>query len=373
MRWQEPVGRLALRWVDRYTAALPSDVAEQRRAEIRSDLWEHRAWAERAGHGDLATAAAIVWRVMAGIPADLRWRRDQLVAAGTSVRAEGQPSRASVRHNWWIVLAGVLAVFQLVAPGPLMASMADGMGNAPLVLASIAVLSASGFTTLIGIGRRRRRRAEGDLLIAIGMFPALSGSVSAAILVASLGWWPSLQLLVPSLWAGMPATVAVLVVGKALADRAQTWIDGRSVAHGRAVRLWQTVAATLVGAVPAALLVGSVARVGPAPALLSLVTVVPIAVVGARRLRGLSASCRVGVVLVSTGTWAASVIGGTQLFGALPAGQDLPVATRDITPMEQWLLWRGATLAAVVIVTGFVVVLAGLRAHRTGARPLPSA
>lgn len=68
-------------WVDRYTAALPAPVADRRRSEIRSDVWEHRAWATTTQTAPPRVAVSIVRRVVVGIVADLWWRRTQLAAA----------------------------------------------------------------------------------------------------------------------------------------------------------------------------------------------------------------------------------------------------------------------------------------------------
>lgn len=83
--------RLARWWVDRYTRGLAPDVRAQRRAELASDLWEHRAAA-----GDrFATQLAMLSRCLRGIPADLSWRRSRrrgrrpLPSRGTLLRGAG--------------------------------------------------------------------------------------------------------------------------------------------------------------------------------------------------------------------------------------------------------------------------------------------
>lgn len=62
--------RLALWWVERYTRGLPAHVREERRAEIASDVWEHRAAAvpDRLG-------LSIFSRCVRGVPADISWCR----------------------------------------------------------------------------------------------------------------------------------------------------------------------------------------------------------------------------------------------------------------------------------------------------------
>jgi hypothetical protein len=67
--------RLCLRWVHWYTRDLPHDVAERRRAEIVSDLWEHEVDASNAGLSGAAISVEVLGRVLSGVPADLSWRR----------------------------------------------------------------------------------------------------------------------------------------------------------------------------------------------------------------------------------------------------------------------------------------------------------
>ncbi len=97
---------LVMSWSSVYTRRLPFLTAEARRAELASDLWEHRTAARRAQAADLAVAAAILRRMLGGIPADLSWRHHQLTLASAhpataagkeTAMADGAPrqSRAS--------------------------------------------------------------------------------------------------------------------------------------------------------------------------------------------------------------------------------------------------------------------------------------
>jgi hypothetical protein len=63
--------RLTLAWVGWYTRGLADPVRQERRDEIASDLWEHRADAD----GRRITGLAILSRTLRGAPADLSWRR----------------------------------------------------------------------------------------------------------------------------------------------------------------------------------------------------------------------------------------------------------------------------------------------------------
>ena len=58
--------RLVGRWVRLYTFALPTLIAEDRRNEISSDLWE----GTQVGMGSWQT----LLRAVSGVPADLAWR-----------------------------------------------------------------------------------------------------------------------------------------------------------------------------------------------------------------------------------------------------------------------------------------------------------
>lgn len=85
MNTAEQAARLATRWVLYYTRRLPARVAQSRRDELASDLWEQRNDAQDNGISDLSLALALGWRVVAGMPADVSWRFAQRMAA------EGRP------------------------------------------------------------------------------------------------------------------------------------------------------------------------------------------------------------------------------------------------------------------------------------------
>ena len=64
-----------------YTRRLPPAVADRRRSEIASDIWEHRRQARIDAVADRRVAMAIAVRVIAGVPSDLSWRMTQLAVA----------------------------------------------------------------------------------------------------------------------------------------------------------------------------------------------------------------------------------------------------------------------------------------------------
>lgn len=94
----ERASALALGWSHMYTRRLPSEVAEIRRAELASDVWEQRADGRQGGVAPTLVALDILRRMLAGVPADVSWRRRQLTAVrhGHRERIDG---RMVMVHN----------------------------------------------------------------------------------------------------------------------------------------------------------------------------------------------------------------------------------------------------------------------------------
>jgi MYXO-CTERM domain-containing protein len=166
-------------WVTAYTRQLPAEVAQRRRAEVACDLWEQRA--DSHGSGTPAVALSILRRMTAGIPADLRWRHQQLAAA-----AQGRPPQPTRRpvpqllaRTWWPVLAALLGMLEVVVGLDMALQGSSGVGVAlpgdPGGIARRGVITcAGGLLALGGIARRRRWRVAGDLLLAVGVLPVVS-------------------------------------------------------------------------------------------------------------------------------------------------------------------------------------------------------
>jgi hypothetical protein len=106
--------RVARHWVRLYTAGLPPEIREARRAELESDLWEQE-YETAAAHGrPTKTAMQVFHRLVRGIPADLCWRQQQggarlLRKAGRgAVEGTRRTTAAFARH--WVVGLVVLAL-----------------------------------------------------------------------------------------------------------------------------------------------------------------------------------------------------------------------------------------------------------------------
>ena len=92
--------RMTQRWVRAYTAHLDPARRDTRRAELASDLWEHEADARRTGLGSLRMNAQMLRRLLAGIPADLSWRRQP--SDPTPLLATPAPVVAATPSPRWV-------------------------------------------------------------------------------------------------------------------------------------------------------------------------------------------------------------------------------------------------------------------------------
>lgn len=185
--------RVVLWWVDRYTRGLAEPIRTERRDELRSDLWEHRA-ALGNGHG---AQLALASRCLRGVPADLSWR-----LAGRGGRRV--PSRGSIaRGLGWALAAGASALLVLVhglVASPLVGLELQGSAQdaeAQLYARVCALLLA---LLVAGVLLLRRRPRTGATLVGAG---ALGTPVAF--------WWGAV------LWG--PPAVAVTAAAVVLARR----------------------------------------------------------------------------------------------------------------------------------------------------------
>jgi hypothetical protein len=71
-------------WTRLYTWRLPPTLREARRAEIESDLWEFEH--DVTARARSSPAMQVLLRVVAGVPDDLQWRVEQVVAGDKRLR-----------------------------------------------------------------------------------------------------------------------------------------------------------------------------------------------------------------------------------------------------------------------------------------------
>lgn len=195
MNSQRSVAELLVRnWVRIYTAGLDASNRSDRRAEIESDLWEHRNYAASEGKGSGATSFSIFGRWLAGIPADLSWR--------TSHRGRrGQQARERIMKNalgtYWQGLAvvaaaatGYLGVRQFVTD-EVSAAITSGK------VLGLVLLVGAGLLVFAGLAVHRTNPRSGALMVIVGLLPmAAVGGFGIGLVVGSilslaggLEWW----------------------------------------------------------------------------------------------------------------------------------------------------------------------------------------
>jgi len=91
-------------WTRLYTARLPADAREERRAEIESDLWEFHEDARRRGSSPTGIAILMLLRLVLGIHDDLIWRVENRVLHVDAVQqALWAAAIASVAGLWLVI------------------------------------------------------------------------------------------------------------------------------------------------------------------------------------------------------------------------------------------------------------------------------
>lgn len=106
-----PLVRAVERWVASYTRGLPTEVRDARRAELRSDLFEHLRQVAGDGHGRLRRSLQVLGRVVRGMPDDLAWRFAQQAAARPAAEAAARWRRLlAFLFDWAVSPAVALGV-----------------------------------------------------------------------------------------------------------------------------------------------------------------------------------------------------------------------------------------------------------------------
>ncbi|HEY5624927.1 MAG TPA: hypothetical protein VIT93_00410 [Dehalococcoidia bacterium] len=152
-------------WTALYTRGLPADVRGERREEIDCDLWEHQRLADFQREPATSTAAAILLRLIMGVPADMTWRLE----AGASARS----GKGTQMNDSWI-MRGVLAVAVLVALSPIgfgvsvLAGNSDGLSAFEEVAFSLLWIAA-GLAMGAGLLLSRSNSSLGLGLLAVGV------------------------------------------------------------------------------------------------------------------------------------------------------------------------------------------------------------
>ena len=154
-------------WVRLYTKGLPPERRETRRAEIDSDLWEQGYDGESNGNDPQETGLQVLFRLLAGIPADLTWRLQERGAAKAS-RDRSIKMNQSLPMRALLIAALMVAAFPLII-GILVSVGANGeMSDSERALFGPAQIIIGG-VIICGLILSRRMPAVGIGLVAIGV------------------------------------------------------------------------------------------------------------------------------------------------------------------------------------------------------------
>ncbi|RFA06776.1 hypothetical protein B7R21_18555 [Subtercola boreus] len=184
-----------LRWAAFYTRGLPREVANDRRDELASDLFEHSKSAGRTPRERRALASEIGMRAVFGMGADLSWRGQQLRrerSGQAAISPRRQRSGAQRTSTAVYVLAAVMIVASL--SGAVRATLnvsAFSSPGAPAVLLSCGVLACLAVFLFSRPGSR------------------LLGGIGLAVLAFPIGW--TLSMALPSISAHASQLYAALM------------------------------------------------------------------------------------------------------------------------------------------------------------------
>ena len=189
--------RFARWWVRRYTAGLAFDQAATRRAEIDSDLAEHRGCRELDGWTARRIARERVARLARGMPSDVRWRRD--VLRGNANRGL-ETAVTAVTGSASLLLAAFHLLFAAYMLGSSsladqrflggMASYADEVGRP--VASPIAAMIIASFGVVLAIATLARP-----------ISPTMANIATTTVAIWSVLWF----------WLGMWPVGLVAVIG----------------------------------------------------------------------------------------------------------------------------------------------------------------
>jgi hypothetical protein len=211
-----------------------------------------------AGAPGPLVALSVLRRTVAGVPADLLWRRHQLAAARGRPPVPRRWPVASTRtralaRTWWLVLAALLVPLDVLGAFGIMGfdTSTDPWwpklwSTGALVMIVAAVLIAA------GILARRWARATGDVLVAVGALPL---TISVSQLDANLPRVVAAATLLVTVMAVLDAADAASLAGRvggahrrplALATAAAAAVAGLGMARADAAPA--VVLSTMAGA-----------------------------------------------------------------------------------------------------------------------------
>jgi hypothetical protein len=163
-----------LNWVDLYTRALPTEVAQDRKDELRSDIYEQYAHAARAGMPLRSVDQAIALRAIRGVVADITWstihhtRRTRTMTTSAEVTPARQRLAGQLAAALWAILVVVAiigltgSITEMINTGGQVHGLVPwpGAANISLTIVVLIVSAATlALTAAIGLTRWLRARS----------------------------------------------------------------------------------------------------------------------------------------------------------------------------------------------------------------------
>jgi hypothetical protein len=153
-----------------YTTGLPGEVKDSRRSEVDSDLWEQRHDAAAIDEPAVTTAGEVLYRLVAGVAADISWRaraNPQAPPEGNITMKDTLRNRIAFGGALLVIAVPILAGARTVVDVGLTGSLADGEDAATLGWGLLSVLAGS--LMLTGLLLSRSSPRTGLRLLVVGV------------------------------------------------------------------------------------------------------------------------------------------------------------------------------------------------------------
>jgi hypothetical protein len=210
---------LLRRWVALYTAGLPRDIRDARRAEIEDDLWSQAQEAEQLGASAADGASGdVLARLAFGLWADITWRLEQRHRARVRPPLRSLPMGTRIIAALAIIGGAALAVTMVIFAGVIMAAPDSTFETldwssvevlAPLYAAMGAIVVLS--IALWGLIFRFNDRIRGSVALvgSIGGFGGVLTAMGAFALLALLPVGSTLVAWDLSRFGALPRSVSI--------------------------------------------------------------------------------------------------------------------------------------------------------------------
>ena len=176
------VACLVRRWVSLYTSGLAAEARDRRRDEVAADLWSQAEESRELARSDGTTAAEMLIRLIAGIPADITWRLEKRgVQPRNPVDLRGyRESRATggaAIIGGLLLCASLMTIFITLPSMGTEAAWRDPFLGPLLVITTSGGIGALALATL-GLVVRHLDRLRG-ISAPAGAFAFLAGALAA--------------------------------------------------------------------------------------------------------------------------------------------------------------------------------------------------